>query len=269
MGETDLSKLLGTGSDRFWYEPSKTYVYKETPQGALEMQVHFPYDLRWGEQRPAIVFFFGGGWKGGTVKQFARQAAYLAGRGMVAVRADYRVRSRHGVLPDACVEDAKSAVRWLRQHADELCIDPARIVGAGGSAGAHIAACAALVEGFEAEGQDRAVSCRPDALVLYNPVLEVPPRVIPGMVPTEEMAAQISPVRYVDERTPPTLLLYGTEDQWIEPAPSYVQQAIAAGCRAELYLAEGQGHGFFNEMPWFERTLRRVEEFLTSLGYLS
>jgi acetyl esterase/lipase len=83
------------------------------------------------------------------------------------------------------------------------------------------------------------------------------------------MGERISLLRYVDEHTPPTLLIYGTEDALGEPAPRYVQKALAAGCRAELYLAEGQGHGFFNEMPWFERTLKRAEAFLVSLGYIS
>jgi len=271
MGETESKSLLGT--DRFWYEPIKTFTYKETPQGPLEIQVHLPYDLQPGrpgrEQRPAIVFFFGGGWKGGTTRQFARQATYLASKGMVAARADYRVKSSHGVTADACVEDAKSALRWLRQHATELCIDPARIVGSGGSAGAHIAACAALVGGFEAAGENTSISCRPDVLLLYNPVLEVLRRDIGDTVPTAEMAKQLSPVCHVDERTPPTLLLYGTEDQdYAGPAPLYVQKAIAAGCRAELYLADGQKHGFFNESPWFERTLERAEAFLLSLGYI-
>jgi acetyl esterase len=267
MAETESKSLLG--ADRFWYEPIKTFTYKQTPQGPLEMQVHLPYDLQPGEQRPAIIFFFGGGWKGGTTRQFARQATYLASKGMIAARADYRVKLRHGVTPDACVEDAKSAIRWLRQNATELCIDPARIVGSGGSAGAHIAACAALVEGLEAAGEDTSISCRPDVLLLFNPVLEVPPRAIPGMVPTVEMAEQISPVRYVDEHTPPTLLFLGTDDDLSEPAPLYVQKAIAAGCRAELYLAEGQNHGFFNDILWLERTLKRAEAFLISLGYIS
>ena len=273
MGESEIKSLLGAGTERFWYESVKTVVYKETPQGALEMQFHLPYDLQpgkpGGDRRAAIVFFFGGGWQGGTTRQFERHAAYLAGRGMIAALADYRVRSRHGVTPDVCVEDAKSAVRWLRQHAAELCIDPARLVGSGGSAGAHTAACTALLPGFEAEGEDRSISCRPDALLLYNPVLEVLPRHVPDLVPTIELGEQISPLRYVDENTPPTLLLYGSEDALGDPAPAYVDKATAAGCRAELYLAEGQKHGFFNETPWFERTLERAEQFLVSLGYLS
>jgi hypothetical protein len=83
------------------------------------MHVHFPADWKKDDKRPAIVFFFGGGWTSGTVKQFEPQAAYLASRGLVAARADYRVKSRHEVTPDACVEDARSAVRWLRQNAEK------------------------------------------------------------------------------------------------------------------------------------------------------
>jgi acetyl esterase/lipase len=268
IGETEKN-LLGAGEERFWYEPIKSYTYKETPQGTLEMLVHLPHDLQPGQKRPAIVFFFGGAWQGGTTRQFARQATYLAGKGMIAARADYRVKSRHGVTPDACIEDCKSAARWLRQHADALCIDADRLVASGGSAGAHTAACTALVEGFDAETDDRSISCRPNALLLYNPVLEVLPRHIPRMVPTAELGARISPIHHVDAQTPPTLLLYGTEDELANPGPRYVEKATAAGCRAELYLAEGQRHGFFNESPWYERTLERAEAFLQSLGYLS
>ena len=68
------------------------------------------------DRRPAIVFFFGGGWNSGTVEQFRPQAEHLAKRGMVAALADYRVRSRHKTSPFACVADGKAAVRWLRAN---------------------------------------------------------------------------------------------------------------------------------------------------------
>ena len=81
----------------------RTFTYKKTEQAELKIHVHYPADWAEDDQRPAIVFFFVGGWNGGTVEQFPPQAEYLAGRGMVAARADYRVRSRHGVSPDKCV----------------------------------------------------------------------------------------------------------------------------------------------------------------------
>ncbi len=89
---------------------SKSFVDKKTPQAELKLIVHYPPAWRATDARPGIVFFFGGGWARGNVEQFAPQAEYLASRGMVAARADYRVKSRHNVSPQACVLDAKEAL---------------------------------------------------------------------------------------------------------------------------------------------------------------
>jgi len=118
----------------------KTFTYTKTKQADLEIIVHFPPGWKETDKRPGIVFFFGGGWENGTIKAFEPQAQYLASRGMVAARADYRVKSRHGVTPKECVEDARNAMRWFRQNAGKLGVDPDRIVASGGSAGGHIAA---------------------------------------------------------------------------------------------------------------------------------
>ena len=69
-----------------------------------------------------------------------------------------------------CCADAKSALRYVRAHATELGIDPQRIAAAGGSAGGHLAAFTALVDGLDDPQDDLAVSCKPNALVLFNPV---------------------------------------------------------------------------------------------------
>jgi acetyl esterase len=99
-------------------------VYKSIGEVKLSLHVFRPADRPKSgpeiERLPAIVFFFGGGWNSGTVTQFVKHGEYLASRGMVAVVADYRVRSRHGVTPVECVADAKSAIRWVRSHAGEL-----------------------------------------------------------------------------------------------------------------------------------------------------
>lgn len=248
----------------------KEFTYKKTEQADLKILVHFPKDWTPQDKRPAIVFFFGGGWQSGNVRQFERQATYLAQRGMVTARADYRVKSRHNVMPDKCVEDAKSAVRWLRQHAEELGIDPDRIVSSGGSAGAHIAACTSLTPGLEAAGEDHAVSSQPNALVLFNPVLKLAgeERLLDRVGGDEKLAEQISPTLHLKKSAPPTLLLYGTDDALIEQGREFLEKSKDLGHRCELYTAEGERHGFFNRSPWQERTLHRVDEFLATLGYL-
>ena len=182
--------------------PTKSFTYKKTKQADLEIVVHYPPGWKETDKRPAIVFFFGGGWTSGSVKQFETQAAHLAGRGMVAARADYRIKSKHGVTPKECVEDAKSAVRWIRQNAAKLGVDPDRIVAAGGSAGGHIAACTALAPGLEAEGEDTAVSSKPNALVLFNPVLRLDLPQLLGFVGHDEaLAKAISPTLYLTKDT--------------------------------------------------------------------
>lgn len=249
---------------------TRTFAYKTTDKGPLEVHVSYPPGWKAEDHRAAIVFFFGGGWANGSVEQFAEQAEHLARRGMVAARADYRVKSRQGVRPDACVEDAKSAVRWLRAHAKEQGIDPGRIVAAGGSAGGHIAACTAFTPGLDAPGEDAAVSSKPDALVLFNPVLRFKgvPELMKRIDGDARLGEAISPNLHVAKDAPPALILFGDQDRLAPMGDEYVAKAKAAGARAELFTAEGVAHGFFNRPPWKARTTARMDEFLTSLGYL-
>src|SRR5438876_6454680 len=85
------------GQENAANENVKTFTFKKTKQADLAIYVHFPPDWKKEDKRPGIVFFFGGGFRSGRVTQFEQQAVYLAGRGMVAARADYRVKDRHGV----------------------------------------------------------------------------------------------------------------------------------------------------------------------------
>jgi len=251
-------------------QPVRTFIYKTTPQAKLELYVHLPAGWKESDRRPGVVFFFGGGWLHGSAEQFTRQADHFACRGMVAARADYRVFERHGVTPDQCVEDAFSAVRWMRGHARELGIDPERIVASGGSAGAHMAACTALCERPQAQGEDRSISPRPNALVLFNPVLDLSSeRAVRRLKGDTELARSISPYHQLRSDAPPTLILFGSKDRLSIQAPPYMAKAKELGNRVEFYTAEGEGHGFFNTSPWYERTLQRMDDFLVAIGYLS
>ena len=72
------------GDDQPQTPPTKSFIYKKTKQADLEIVVHYPAGWKDTDKRPAIVFFFGGGWTSGTIKHFEPQATYLASRGMVA-----------------------------------------------------------------------------------------------------------------------------------------------------------------------------------------
>ena len=245
----------------------ESFVYKKTPQAELLIHVSYPPGWKASDRRPAIVFFFGGGWIGGTVEQFAPQAAYLAGRGMVAARADYRVWSRHKATPDQCVEDARGAVRWMRANAAKLGICPAQLCASGGSAGGHLAIATACVQGVDADTDDKTISAVPNLLVLYNPVMDT--TIYRGRIASDEMARRLSPMHNITKDLPPAVFYYGADDKFYEPVKPLPARAAELKLDLAVYLARGQAHGFFNRSPWLERTTYATDQFLARHGYLT
>jgi acetyl esterase/lipase len=248
----------------------REFCYKQTPQGPLAIHVHFPPDWKASDRRVGMVFFFGGGWTGGNVEQFTPQATHFASRGLVTARVEYRVRSKHDVTPDQCVEDARSAVRWLRREATELGIDPGRIVASGGSAGGHLAACTSLDDAPDAEGEDTSVPCAPSIMVLYNPVLSLADDApAAAYMADAEMGRRISPLLHVRQDQPPAILFYGAEDKFFQyDGTKFDQAAKEVGADARVEVHDGQGHGFFNRPPYLQRTTRQADAFLVEMGYL-
>lgn len=243
-------------------------LFKSTPQGDLKLHIWSPGAE--GKNRPCIFFFFGGGWRAGTPRQFARQSEYLACRGMVAISAEYRVQGTHKTTPDICVEDAKSAIRWVRAHATELGIDPDKVVAGGGSAGGHLAAATALLPDFNAKTDDLSISAIPNALVLFNPALDL---TLIGREITDgngkTITETISPTRFLHKNTPPAIIFFGTDDRLAKHGVEYAAKANDLGLDVELWWAANEEHGFFNESPWLEVTTKRLDVYLTQLGYLS
>lgn len=100
--------------------------------------------------QPCLVFVFGGGFKGGSRDDKGYQAYfdYFARRGFTVASIDYRLGMKDQKAPGMlnfkplqnaigmAVADLYSATNWLVEHADELHIDPSRIIISGSSAGA-------------------------------------------------------------------------------------------------------------------------------------
>jgi acetyl esterase len=84
----------------------------------------------------------------------------------------------------------------------------------------------------------------------------------------DEVGKAISPTLHLKKDSPPTLIFFGTADRLKAMGDEFVKKSKELGHRAEMFTAEDQPHGFFNRSPWQERTLRRADEFLMSLGYL-
>jgi acetyl esterase/lipase len=189
-----------------------------------------------GAAQPAILFFFGGGWRQGDVRAFEGQARAMAGRGMVAVLADYRVTCRDGATAADSAADAMAAYDWVLAHAKDQKIDRRRVVLAGGSAGGHLALATAM----------RAAD-KPAALVLFNPAVDLT-AIAPVLRLSPEAAKAISPSALPVAGLPPMVIFHGQADTTvpIQTVRDFCQRATAAGRSCELHEYAGQRHGFFN-----------------------
>ncbi len=254
--------------------PDQVVVFKKTPQGELKINLFLPEKAGQGEPKAAIVFFFGGGWVGGAPTQFYPHCRYLADRGMVAFAAEYRIKSKHDTTPFECVEDGKSAVRWVREHAARWNIDPNRIAAGGGSAGGHVAACTALISGMEAENENKKIRSTPDALVLFNPVLDTTSTGWKGgRKRLGERSKELSPLHYIDDNTPATIIFHGTADTTVpyENAERFQKIMKEHNNRCELFGYPDRKHGFFNagrNRADYLDTVSKMDTFLVSLGWL-
>ncbi len=242
----------------------------------LKLDVFYPPEHQPTDKAACIVFFFGGGWNGGTPAQFHPHCEYLASRGMVAISAQYRTKSSHQVEPKTCVLDGKAAVRWVRDHATKLGIDPNRVAAGGGSAGGHVAAAVAACGKLEDSAGTPETSCIPNALLLFNPVYDNGPEGY-GHARVKEYWRDFSPLHNLHEKMPPTIAFFGTQDKLIPVATTkgFEARMQKLGIRYDNHLYEGQGHGFFNfgrskknETDYFVETVRESDRFLTSLGFL-
>ena len=249
-------------------KPDKVVQYKNVGDVKLNLHVFTPADHKATDKRPAVVFFFGGGWNGGAATQFYNQSKYLASRGMVAICAEYRVKKKHNTPPSACVKDGKSAMRWVRSHAKELGIAPDKLAAGGGSAGGHVAAAVGTVNGFNEEGEETTISCRPNALLLFNPVYDNS-KTGYGYSRVKDYWKEFSPMHNITKETPPTIVFLGTKDKLIPVATAQEYKKIMeqAGVRCDLHLYQDQPHGFFNKKKYYE-TVIEADKFLESLGYV-
>ncbi len=252
-------------------EGARVLQYKEVGGAKLFLHIFEP-ESKTKTKRPAIVFFFGGGWNGGTPKQFEPHCNYLASRGMVAITAQYRVKSRNKTTPFECVADGKSAIRWVRKNAAKLGIDDKRVAAGGGSAGGHVAAATGNCTGLEEKGENLKISSKPDALVLFNPVYDNSSKGY-GHDRVKPKWKEISPLHNITKGSPPTIVFLGTEDKLIPvvTGQEYDRRMKAVGSRSELHLYKDATHGFFNKGKkgdHYPDTISKMDKFLVSLGWL-
>ena len=260
-----LSYISFSQNDKVFIKPEKV-LYKSTKQGDLNLYFYRPLDFDKSKTYNCIIFFHGGGWNSGDYKQFERQSMYFASRGMIAISAEYRIKNKHGTTPIQAMEDAKSAIRFLRLNAKSFFINPNRIAAAGGSAGGHLAAVTANIDLFDNVNEDLGISSKPNLLVLYNPVIDFGSRKWLWI----DNPSDASPVHNISKGSPPTIILTGTNDKIVpvETIMNYKKIMESVGSRCDVILYDGAEHAFFNRGEDFIDTVLKSDIFLKSNWYL-
>lgn len=253
----------------FAQQNKQLVTYKTVDTLSLKMKVISPASLEKGKAYSSIVFFYGGGWINGSWDRFETYADYFVTKGMVCFLVDYRVKSRQGTTPFESLRDAKSAMRFVRKNAAEFHIDPNTIVAAGGSAGGHLAAACALIDAYNEASDDLSVSPKPNALVLFNPVIDNGPGGY-GYERVKDDYMNFSPMHNLKKGVPPTLIMIGDKDHLIPAATvqKYKAEMEKVGGRCDLVFYPGQDHAFYNKKEFFEPTKTEMEKFLRSLPFL-
>lgn len=178
--------------------------------------------------QPVLIFFYGGGWSAGERRHYGFAARAFASLGFTVVVPDYRLVP--AIHFPAFVEDGAAALRWVADHAAGHGGDTARILLAGYSAGAHIAALVALDPGY---GQAAGIDPRTIRGVagLAGPY-DFLPFDVPASIAAFARAPDprlTQPIHFARRDAPPLWLATGTADTVVRPRNS---QALVAALQA-------------------------------------
>ena len=248
----------------------KLFIYKTSGGKERRLEIHFPPRHEAATAKvPGLILFHGGGWTGGTPAQFREACAWFASRGLVCATAEYRMltRAESAALPAGatnkrvCITDAKSAIRWFKQHAGELGIDPQRIITGGGSAGGHISALATMNSGLDDPADPKDIDTSVVAYLWFNPAFAV----------SDRKDSEVDILRHLKAELPPAIVFFGSDDrQWLPGWNAALAKWKSVGNRSiEHLIAPGQAHGFFNKEPWRTVTLIAADRFLVKHGLLA
>jgi len=254
-------------------EGAKEYIYKKANGKNLKLWIYSPINKE--VKTPAILFFFGGGFRNGSPEQFTFQARYFANRGIAGIVVDYRVNSRDNVKPIECLSDAKVAIQWIRKNAKDLKIDSNKIIASGGSSGGYLAAASYFVDKKVIGNSDK-TNEKPNALILFNPGGMDMPKVNEDafMMRFGALRKYVNLIDIIGMNAPPTLILHGDIDKTVDinTVRNFTKKMNTLGHKCELKEYKNEPHGFFNfgrsnNGPFYD-TLSVADDFLIENGFL-
>jgi acetyl esterase/lipase len=257
---TSVKKAIAIGREG-GIEPNYKVVYKHVNQEELTLSVWDTIPNVENNNRGAVIFFHGGAWKEGDASQFAALSKDLSTKlGLLAVSVQYRLPSAtsSSLIIKEQIEDAQSAIQFVRLHATEFGINPNKIAVGGGSAGGYLALSSNIfaykgTENLSANlnSEGGPVSVRPNALILFNPMMIVPANY--SHFNLSQFWSESPPKSPVEplKSLPPTIIMHGDSDDIsiIAKVKAFRDKANSYNSSSpQVDLAEYPmcGHNFFN-----------------------
>lgn len=271
--------------DSVSYLPNVEYVKRE--EGSLCLQLLLPGGLAPGSKStlryPLVIYVQGSAWGAQNVYANLPQLVPLAKAGFVVASVQHR--SSFDAKFPAFLQDVKSAIRFLRAHAEEYFIDPQQVGIWGDSSGGHAAQMVGVtgdLPQFKTEDNAQYSDAVQAVVDFYGPSdvtrindgprdpqftadrTKIPEDILFGgcVIDHPEIAQPGNPLNYIEEDKPlpPFLIAHGDEDPMVPFNQSYLtaQKLQQTGHLVEFYKVLGAGHGTF---LWTDRMLQLVIQF--------
>ena len=272
------SALIGAVDFSPEVEVQRDLVYKEAAGQTLRLDL-YRARVRAEGPLPVIVFFHGGGFRRGRKEDFARISFFretfdelIAEGKLAAASVNYRLTDESTPLP-LIIDDCKDAVRWLRENANDLGLDPDRIGLMGHSTGGYLSLMAGLTDTTTDVSFIIGLSAPTDFLRHWKEVsddkvkLKIRERrflnnLFGGLaadVPDNYSA--VSPVNFIKQTSPPILLLAGTRDEKFFPHAGWMREsAEQAGAILRLIEVQNAKHRIYRGAKDMSPTLDELQE---------
>ena len=251
-------------------KPDRFVYYKTVENKKLRMDIFEPVGAP-ETSRPCFLAIHGGGWTSGGPGSMYAYCQWAARQGMVSVSIQYRrYKTDPGVTVFDCVKDARSAVRYLREHAEELHIDPNKIVTCGASAGGHLATATAQFRNINDSKDNPAVSAEPNAVIMLSPVIDTSTEGY-GNAKIGNRWKELSPAHCVVPGLPPMLTLHGTADTTTpyKGARKFHEAMLREKNDSTLITQEGAIHCYmFKDEALYKKSLSEIAVFLKKQNFI-
>lgn len=258
-------------------------IYKQVMGQELAVDVFYANETLEGKDNPAIAFFHGGGWAYGSPAEFHNACRRYAKMGFVSFSFAYRLSiSENGIVPHPnitpveSVMDARSAMRWVKEHAGDWNVDSEKVIAAGQSAGGQLALSTALMDDINEATDNPEIEPSPCALLLYGSNVNTMEAWVDRLLGDRRQEIwSISPYHHLKPNMPPAIEFHGTADPmvnfWI--VQRFKEKTLELGNHFEQIPFEGKGHylaeGDTTYATYFdEAIMERTDSFLEELGLM-